>query len=861
MSGPASRSLDPDTLRRALLEGVEDATFITDASLTVVDWNAAMARLTGVGAEQALGRKADGLLPFLREPGVAAHLTRALAGEATSPGELPYRLGEPEREGWIEARYLPWRDAAGAIAGVIGFHAEVSERRRRALFMRAIDAIGHSLASSLDLNEVLDTIADKALEVMGAESAMVISWDGRSPLLKVMRATGRLSREYVAAGAISVAGGPISHAILESRPFTTSNILEDPALALSADRRAQIEREGFKAVAAAPLVSKGRVHGALVVHYWSERAFSDEDRAAMRLLGEHAALAIHNPRVYHDTERRRDVAEVLAGLARQLTGMLDAQAVADLVARGLAHLLNVPHTAVFRYEAADGTLHVLTTFGSESEAVRDMVLQSGEGAGGRAVEERKVIVTPDILVEPSIHMSPALRERVERHGLRAVIGIPLVTHDRVVGALVLGDRLGREFSGDELQLLQAFADQAALAFENARLYAAARESLTRLRETQVQLVQAAKMSALGQLVSGVAHELNNPLSVIIGYGQLLLARELAPVIRRPIELMVSQGDRMAKIVRNLLYFARQRPPERASVALQQVMEQALTFRLNQLNLSGISVEKEFAEGLPPVAADSQQLEQVFLNLLLNAEQAILEAKPGGRIVLRTRAVDGGGAVEAQVIDDGPGILPEAQSRVFEPFFTTKTVGMGTGLGLSVSYGIVEEHGGRLSVQSRPGETVFTIELPIVKPPASRDAESARRRVYNGIGRVALVVEDEPSVLDLVVTLLSESGWRVDVASGGRAGLDSVQRRRYDLIVSDMRMPEGDGEEFYRNVLAGDEMLARRFIFITGDTANPDARAFLDGTDVPVIEKPFPPAVFEDAVHRVMTSLSSAIPPS
>src|SRR5439155_1388888 len=142
--------------------------------------------------------------------------------------------------------------------------------------------------------------------------------------------------------------------------------------------------------------------------------------------------------------------------------------------------------------------------------------------------------------------------------------VALLTRDSIVGALALGDRRGREFSADELQALQAFADQAALALENARLYAAAQESLARLRETQAQLVQAAKMSALGQLVSGVAHELNNPLSVIIGYGQLLLSRDVSPTLKRPLELMVSQGDRMAKIVRNLLYFARQRKRDRAS---------------------------------------------------------------------------------------------------------------------------------------------------------------------------------------------------------------------------------------------------------------------------------------------------------
>jgi CheY-like chemotaxis protein len=224
-------------------------------------------------------------------------------------------------------------------------------------------------------------------------------------------------------------------------------------------------------------------------------------------------------------------------------------------------------------------------------------------------------------------------------------------------------------------------------------------------------------------------------------------------------------------------------------------------------------------------------------------------------------VEEGRWVRAQVIDDGPGIAPEALPRVFEPFFTTKTVGTGTGLGLSVSYGIVQEHRGRLAVESRPGETVFTLELPVderVEAPAGEPAvPTSEAPAFDG--RVALVVEDEPAVLDLVCTLLGNTGWRVDVASGGRLGLDRVRRRRYDLIVSDMRMAEGSGAEFYRSAITEDPLLSRRFIFVTGDTASADAWSFLKGADVPIIEKPFQPTAFLDAVRVVVSSLTRPAP--
>jgi two-component system NtrC family sensor kinase len=331
----------------------------------------------------------------------------------------------------------------------------------------------------------------------------------------------------------------------------------------------------------------------------------------------------------------------------------------------------------------------------------------------------------------------------------------------------------------------------------------------------------------------------------------LLAREVPTAVLRPIELMVSQADRMAKIVRNLLLFARQRPAERTTVNINEVLEQTLALRLNQLTVSGIAVEKKLARGLPSVMADPHQLEQVFLNLLLNAEQAMLEGKTGGRIILNTTVSRDGRMVHAEVIDDGPGIPQEALPHVFEPFFSTKPVGSGTGLGLSVSYGIVEEHGGHLVVESRPARTVFRLELPVAQSAAAqRAAPQGSPMIVTGEGRIALVVEDEASVLDLIVTILTQTGWRVDVATGGREGLERVRNQSYHLIVSDIRMPDGDGETFYKAAVQDDPALGQRFIFITGDTANRETFSFLKDAGVLILEKPFQPTFFLDAVRRV-----------
>src|SRR6266581_7729813 len=521
-------------------------------------------------------------------------------------------------------------------------------------------------------------------------------------------------------------------------PLVVDDMLADERLV----NRAWTERWGIRSFVGYPVLAGEELLAVMALGHSEPLRLGKDKQDLIDLFLAQAAIAIQNARLYREAQRRRDVAEVLARLARELTSTLEVEPIAKLLARGAADLVNARAAGVFLLEPEAGALRALATHGADADIMQELVFKAGEGAVGRAVAERRIVTSADILTDPAIQLSAWVRERIRASGYRAVIGVPLVTHERVIGALGLGADPGSTFSREELQTLEALADQAALAFENARLYASARDSLVRLRETQAQLVQAAKMSALGQLVSGVAHELNNPLSVIIGYSQLLLAREVPAPLRRPVELMASQADRMAKIVKNLLLFARQRPAERTTVNINEVLEQTLALRLNQLTVSGIAVEKKLARGLPSVMADPHQLEQVFLNLLLNAEQAMLEGKTGGRIILNTTVSRDGRMVHAEVIDDGPGIPQEALPHVFEPFFSTKPVGSGTGLGLSVSYGIVEEHGGHLVVESRPARTVFRLELPVAQSAAAqRAAPKGSPMIVTGEGRIALVVED------------------------------------------------------------------------------------------------------------------------
>jgi signal transduction histidine kinase/BarA-like signal transduction histidine kinase len=565
------------------------------------------------------------------------------------------------------------------------------------------------------------------------------------------------------------------------------------------------------------------------------------------------------------TESGRRRLQALAQVSLALSRQLDPHRLLRQITDALAALTGAQNVVMWEVDRASGQLvrRAWTTDPSIGPMELPTSLNMEQGGTGWIARMRQPLFIEDIATDPRIMAAQWALSR----NLVAFAGVPVAAGDDLVGVLTLNLTHGRLPEGEDRALLLSFASQAAVAIRNARLFAdnatlyrEAQERLRELQETQAQLLQAGKLSAVGQLVSGVAHELNNPLSVVIGYGQLLLSRGVPEDVRRPIELIISQGGRMAKIVQSLLLFSRQRKPERRAVDLRPIIQQVLSLRDAQLALSSIRLETEFGDEVPRVEGDPHQLQHVVLNLILNAEQAILGSGVGGRrtgdciqVITGTRREGGVPWVVAQVTDNGPGIPATVLPRIFEPFFTTKRVGEGTGLGLSVSYGIIEQHGGRLSVESGPGRTVFTVALPAVSPSesgADPGATSEDAPAASGKGRRVLVVDDEPAVVELVTSVLDGHGWRVDVASGGRAGLERLQQARYDLVLSDVRMPEFDGADFYRAAVAQRHELAERFLFITGDTANAEAWRFLQDTRVPVLEKPFTPQALLRAVEQV-----------
>ena len=389
-------------------------------------------------------------------------------------------------------------------------------------------------------------------------------------------------------------------------------------------------------------------------------------------------------------------------------------------------------------------------------------------------------------------------------------------------------------------------------FENITEVKRAEETVRRQQEA---LYQSERLASMGALLASVAHELNNPLAV--AQMQLdLLAEELHnSALQGQIAELQQVTERCIRIVQNFLTLARRNPPQRTPVQLNAVIEAAQQLVAHALHLDNVVVHQELADDLPCIGADASQLQQVVVNLLLNAQQALHDTPGPRRVTLTTRYDAVQACVALEVADTGPGIPTALQTRIFEPFFTTKPVGVGTGLGLSVCQGIVESHGGAICVVSQPGYgAAFRVALPVEAVPAPDILEPEMPLSPPATPTTILIVDDEIGITRGLARLLRRDGHRVDTAGNGRQALALLQAQEYDLILCDLRMPELDGPGLYHALESRQPDVLPRFIFLTGDTLSPEAEVFLEHVGVPRLTKPFSAAEGRHAVRQALYAL-------
>jgi signal transduction histidine kinase/ActR/RegA family two-component response regulator len=616
---------------------------------------------------------------------------------------------------------------------------------------------------------------------------------------------------------------------------------------------------------ALPLKVGGRVIGALDVQSQRAAAFDQDDMAVFQTMADQLAVAIENARLYQAERSRYREAEALRQAALTLTTLVPLDQVFERILAELQYV--VPYDSASVQLLKGDQLEIIggRGFSNLPELLGICIPAQGDNPNKLVLESREPVTVGDARARYSGF-------RQEPHvatDIRSWLGVPLLVGDRLIGMLALDKHQADFYTETHARAARAYAAQAAVAIENARLYKDLQDQMRALELAQARLVQSEKLAAIGELVAGVAHELNNPLTLIIGFAELLRRSPVSDETRQDLEKIVAQSRRAAGIVRSLLDFARQRPSERKLVQANDMMNSTLDLLAYELRTHNIERTVRLAPDLPLTLADPYQLQQVFVNLVNNARQAMSETHGGGHLTITSElgpsTFVNGGRDDAPVIritiqDDGPGIPPDLLPRIFDPFFTTKSPGEGTGLGLSVCHGIIGDHGGHIWAENRPQGATFFVELPVVQPAApsaampprqSGEAEAPRGDVPSGSSNPKttlrpspaetariLLIDDESGTVEVLARILRAQGYQADAVTDGETALRRLAGTRYDLVLCDIRMPGLSGPEIYRQLEVCDPEMARRIIFITGDTMSVGTRRFLEESGTSYLRKPF-----------------------
>jgi PAS domain S-box-containing protein len=364
-----------------------------------------------------------------------------------------------------------------------------------------------------------------------------------------------------------------------------------------------------------------------------------------------------------------------------------------------------------------------------------------------------------------------------------------------------------------------------------------------------------RLAAVGEMAAGIAHEINNPLTGVIGFSDLLMHRPDVPdIIREELKIINEGSLRVKDIIQRMLAFSQQLKPMQTMVNITELIDNTLTLRSYALKTANIKVIREYEPDLPWVTVDPGQIQQVFLNLIVNAEFAIKKARNGGVITITTGRNEA--HIRILVSDNGPGMTEEARTKLFQPFFTTKNPGEGAGLGLSLSRGIIQEHGGTIDVLETTEEgTTFIIELPVTSntPESTTPPETSADTGDAIEGANILIVDDESLVRSYIRQILTESGHSVDECDNGFQALDKLDTSTYDIVLMDIRMPEMSGIELHHEVCFRWPHLRSRITFITGDISDTATRDYLNSHKLPFLTKPFTKESLADRLNIVIKS--------
>ncbi|MBN1919796.1 MAG: PAS domain S-box protein [Anaerolineae bacterium] len=601
----------------------------------------------------------------------------------------------------FDARTQLIHDADGAPLVMCGIATDITERkrvemelRRRTVVLAGLNETALALAEQQDLETLLRIIVERSLLMLDARAGSIYLYRSTTDDLKRHFVCGR---EDPQVGDVIQRGEGLVGKVLDS----CHSLIVDDYMSWNG-RSPQYRVMECLAGIGSPIIWRTHVLGVLLLRDEAPRRFSEADRTLLESLASLAAAALENTHLLETERAQRHLAETLREVAAVLSSSLNRERVLTLILEQLARVVAYDSASVML--TGESTLNIVAARGFQSRSQWDVGLRAEALEHIQTVlEERHPVIILETETDARWQRLPGSEY------IRSWLGVPLVVQDRVIGLINLDSSQPHYYTPAHGDLTAAFANQAAIAIENARLYEDIRQRMDDLHRAQAQLVQSAKMAAIGRLSAGIAHELNNPLTAILLSAKALLRRlPEASEEQRELAAIVDEARRTTDIVRGLLDFSRQTELHRQWLDVNQVLQESLALVRRLIAQRGIVIQELYAPDLPQLYLDANRMKQVFLNLITNAADAMPKS---GQLTLLSERV--GAEVAVRIRDTGAGILPEHLHRLFEPFFTTKPVGEGTGLGLSVSLGIVQDHGGRIGVESQVGEgSCFSVILPV-----------------------------------------------------------------------------------------------------------------------------------------------------
>jgi two-component system NtrC family sensor kinase len=568
----------------------------------------------------------------------------------------------------------------------------------------------------------------------------------------------------------------------------------------------------------------------------AESSFATRDAGGKIERYQGFVLDVTEKRRAEDEMRRRNrELNAMNAMAVVATQSFDLDEILNLTLRQVVSLLGAESGTVYLSDTDAPTFRRRAAWGPRSrDKSRASEISFPEGFGDLVMRSRAEVITADYLPHLPANVAEFVRSDGEEWSWVLFWG-----KDSPIGLMGLRNSLGHEYSSNEENLLVAISRQLATTIEKVRLYEETCKAYEDLRRTQEQLLQSEKMSAVGQLIAGVAHELNNPLTAILGYAQLLESEGLNERATDYVSKLFKQAQRTHRVVQNLLSFARQRKPERSEVDIRKVLEETLALRDYDLKVNNIGVEKDLPAEAAPVVADPHQIEQVFLNIINNAVDAILEKGRAGKLKISVHCDNGD--VCTQFADDGPGL--KDPKRIFDPFYTTKSVGKGTGLGLSICYGIVKEHGGDITAQNAAeGGAVIEVRLPIATQRASLPEQlpTAQVRREGALQGRVLLLEEEEAVLEFERDVLAGAGANVITASASEEVKTRLLSEPFDAVIMNGNMPaDWNAKDAYAWIQQHCAEMEHHVLFtFSNGVEQSEGRKFLQENNVPYLVKPF-----------------------